>query len=213
MNRYCFSSNAFCIYIYGALLCLGSISSAHAVQPPPDPTEQLRPFIERLVTILIDPDLQGKEKRVQRREKAMAFASEHFDFREMSKRILGKTWKMLSEEEQEDFVTLFTSLLEHAYIAKIEGYSKQKVEFKRQRIKDERAQVITHIVDQNGFITVSYTMMLKNGVWKVYDILAEGVSLVRNYMSQFREIIRKEGYASLLKQLENKVSELEQRNR
>ena len=208
MNHY----HSFFVFICGVILCLGSISSANAVQQP-DPTEQIRPFIERLVDILIDPDLQGEEKRVQRRKKVMTSASEHFDFREMSKRVLGRTWKTLSKEEQKYFVTLFTSLLEYAYIDQIEDYANQKVEFKHQRIKGERAQVVTTFVDRNGFITVSYILMLKNGVWRVYDIVVEGVSLVRNYMSQFREIMRKEGYASLLKQVENKVTELDPENR
>ena len=73
--------------------------------------------------------MQGEEKRIQRRKKVIASASEHFDFREMSKRVLGRTWKILSKDEQTYFVTLFTSLLEHAYISKIEDYSKQKMEF------------------------------------------------------------------------------------
>ena len=91
----------FIIFIYGVLLCLSSVSFANAAQQTIDPTEQLRPFIEKLQRILTDPDLQGDEKRIQRREKVMASASEHFDFHEMSKRVLGKTWKTLSKEEQE----------------------------------------------------------------------------------------------------------------
>jgi phospholipid transport system substrate-binding protein len=213
MNHYRFPFIAVSIYIYGAILCLASISSANAALQLPGPTLQLRPFIEKLQSILTDPELQGEEKRVRRREKVMASASEHFDFHEMSKRVLGKTWRMLSKEEQEYFVTLFASLLKHAYITKIENYAKQKVEFKRQRIKGKRSQVITTLTDRNGTITVSYIMMLKNDVWKVYDIVVEGVSLVRNYMSQFREILRKEGYASLLKRVDEKVIELDPCNK
>ena len=207
------SVGAFGIYIYGVLFFLGSVSSANAAQQPTDPTEQLRPFIKKLQVMLTDPDLQGEEKCIQRREKVMASASEHFDFREMSKRVLGKTWRTLSTDEQTYFTSLFTSLLEHAYLSKIEDYSKQKVDFKNQRIKGERAQVTTTLTDRNGTITVSYIMMLKNDEWRVYDIVVEGVSLVRNYMSQFKEILRKEGYSSLLKQVENKVTELDPGNR
>jgi phospholipid transport system substrate-binding protein len=212
MSRNYFSVNVFTIIVYGAILCLGNISAAHAAKLP-DPTEQLRPFIEKMVGILTDPDLQGEEQSAQRREKVMASASEHFDFHEMSKRVLGKTWRTLSKDEQKYFVTLFTSLLENAYISKIEGYSKQKVVFKDQRLKGQRAQVKTNIVDNNTAITVLYTMALKDGVWKVYDIVVEGVSLVRNYMEQFRSILRKEGYASLVNQVENKVTELETSHR
>ena len=211
MSRDHFFFYIFTILIYGIIFCLGSISPADAAKPP-DPTEQFQPFVEKIVTILTDPDLQGKEKCIQRREKVMKVVSECFDFHEMSKRVLGRTWRKLSKDEQENFARLFTRLLEHAYIGKIEGYSNQEVVFKDQRVKGERAQVTTDILDKDTVITVLYIMMLKDGMWKVYDIVVEGVSLVRNYMDQFREILRKEGYASLLKQLEDKVTELETSN-
>jgi phospholipid transport system substrate-binding protein len=203
--------NAFAVMACGMMLCLESISFAHAGQTL-DPTEQLRPFVDKLISILTDPDLQGEEKSLTRREKALKAASERIDFKEMSKRVLGKTWRQLNLDEKNDFIALFTQLVEHAYIGKIEGYSKQKVEFTDQRTKGERAQVNTHIIYTDNVISVSYIMLLKEGKWMVYDIVVEGVSLVRNYMEQFKEIIRKEGYASLLTQVEDKITELEQGN-
>lgn len=183
-------------------------TAVHAAAGP-DPTEQLRPFVDKIVNILTDPELQGDEACIKRREKVMAVARERFDFGEMSKRVLGTQWRKLSDGEQEQFVGLFTTLLEHAYIGKIEDYSQQKVEFKSQRIKDDRAQVETDLIDEDVVIPVSYIMILKGGNWMVYDIVVEGVSLVRNYMEQFKEIIRKDGYASLLKLMEDKIKELE----
>jgi len=40
-------------------------------------------------------------------------------------------------------------------------------------------------------------------------VVVEGVSLVRNYMEQFSEILRKDGYVALVKQIEGKIAELE----
>lgn len=197
------------VFVTLGVLLLERPVTAVAAQVP-DPTEQFRPFVEKIVAILTDPELQGDEKCVLRREKVMKVADERFDFEEMSKRVLGRTWSTLDKEEKKHFVALFTKLLEHAYIGKIEDYSKQKVVFKEQRIKNNRAQVMTDIVDNDVAIAVSYIMMLEDGTWMVYDIVVEGVSLVRNYMEQFKVILRKEGYNSLLKQVEDKVAELEQ---
>ena len=198
------------IVFFGGMLFFLSTPPLTSATQQPDPTEQLRPFMDRIVSILTDPALQGDEKCIQRRDEVMKVAKERFDFDEMSKRVLGKEWRSLNNDEKKHFSSLFTKLLEHAYIGKIESYSKQKVVFKDQRIKDDRAQVMTDVVDKDVIISVSYIMMLDGNLWKVYDIVVEGVSLVRNYMEQFKEIIRKEGYASLLKQVEDKVSELEQ---
>ena len=175
----------------------------------PDPTEQMRPIVDKIVSILTDPAFQGPANSTKRRETVMKIAHERFDFEEMSKRVLGSQWRQLSAQEQKDFVDLFTTLLEHAYIGKIEDYSKQKVVFKGQRIKESRAQVETEVVDKDVLLPVSYIMILKGDQWMAYDIVVEGVSLIRNYMEQFREIIRKDGYPSLVKLIEDKVRELE----
>jgi phospholipid transport system substrate-binding protein len=192
------------ILVAGMLFFIGVPGSTAATQPP-DPTEQMRPFVDRIVAILTDPELQGEEKCIKRRQKVMEVASERFDFQEMSKRVLGSTWRTLGKDDQDYFVSLFKRLLEHAYIGKIEDYSQQKVVFRDQRIRDDRAQVDTDVVDQDIVIAVSYIMLLQGDIWKVYDIVVEGVSLVRNYMEQFKEILRKEGYASLLKQVEDNM--------
>jgi phospholipid transport system substrate-binding protein len=194
------------VLLLSVWLAAGMSTAAPAT---PDPTEQMRPYVDKIVGILTDETLQGQENSRKRREKVMSVVRERFDFEEMSKRVLGGQWRQLSSGDQGEFVELFTRLLEHAYIGKIEDYSKQKVIFKGQRIKEDRAQVDTELVDKDVVIPVSYIMILKGSVWLGYDIVVEGVSLVRNYMEQFREIIRKDGYASLVKQIEDKVHELE----
>lgn len=198
----------FLLLLVGSFVIMSMPCYSKAAQVP-DPTEQFKPYVEKIVSILTDPSLQGDEKCVSRRDKVMKIAKERFDFEEMSKRVLGRAWRDLKAEDREYFVSLFTRLLEHAYIGKIEDYSKQTVVFTDQRIKGDRAQVNTEIVDKDVTVAVSYIMMLEKDIWMVYDIIVEGVSLVRNYMDQFKEILRKEGYPKLLKQVEDKVTELE----
>ncbi len=204
----------FMAVIFLSLLYLG-LSSAGvacaATQTRPDPTEQLRPFVQEIVGILTNRKLAGKANCRKRRQMVMVAAHERFDFNEMSKRVLGREWRKLSPAQKEHFVTLFTKLLEYAYLGKIEDYSQQTVEFKRQRIRGNRAEVQTILKGKHVVIPVSYIMILENGnQWMVYDIIVEGVSLVRNYMEQFREIIRQGGYSKLIKLLENKIDTLEQ---
>ncbi len=175
----------------------------------PDPTSQMRPFVARITNLLQNEDFKNDPK-CDRCQKIIDIAKEHFDFREMSKRVLGRQWRKLSPEEKDHFVTLFTRLLQYAYIGKIKDYAGQQVEFTGQRIKGKRAEVKTLLVDRDKTIPVSYIMLLKGDQWMTYDVVVEGVSLVRNYMEQFREILRKEKYAGLVKRLEAKIRQLEQ---
>jgi phospholipid transport system substrate-binding protein len=184
------------------------IFSQSSVFATPDPTEQFRPFLKKVTDTLADPKLKAISKREQS-QRIIGVVREHFDFREMSKRVIGQQWRSLSEKEQAEFEQLFTQLLQYAYVGKIDEYSGQQVQFTQQRVKGERAEVQTLLVDKDKSIPVSYIMLLRGDQWMAYDVVVEGVSLVRNYMEQFSEILRKDGYLGLVKQIEDKIAELE----
>lgn len=173
------------------------------------PMEQLRPTLSELTSVLVDPELKGDENKEERRSKIMASITAGFDFREMSKRILGRTWNSISATEQDYFTEQMTKLLENVYIGKLETYSGQTIGYVGERIKGRRAQVSTLIEDNGIQIPVHYIMTMKKGKWMVYDINIEGVSLVRNYMEQFKSIIRTEKFDGLIKVLEEKNKSFE----
>ncbi len=176
------------------------------------PTDQMKPFVHKVMKILKNADFKEDPKCIIC-QRLIDVSRERFDFHEMSKRVLGRSWRKLSKKEQDDFVDLFTRLLQYAYIGKLEKYTGQKVIFKGQRIKGKRAQVQTELNDGQQSVAVSYIMLLEGDQWMVYDVIIEGVSLVRNYMEQFKEILRKEKYSGLVKQIEKKIKDLEAERR
>jgi len=170
------------------------------------PTADLQPILEDLTNVLGDEKLKGDEHRTERRAKIMSLIKHGFDFREMSKRVLGKTWQEIKEKEQDNFTTLMTKLLENVYIGKLEGYSGQTLEFAAETVKEDRAQV-TVLLENDGVKIPLHYIMRKTAVrWMVYDINIEGVSLVRNYQEQFKAILRKDKYEGLVKVLEEKIA-------
>lgn len=168
------------------------------------PTNELKPVLKDLTAVLSDENLKGKEHLVERRDKIMMLIKRVFDFREMSKRVLGKKWREIDEKEKDNFTALMTKLLENVYIGKLETYSGQQVEFVAETVKGERAQVTTLIENEGIQIPVHYIMRKDDSSWLVYDINIEGVSLVRNYQEQFKSILRKDDYQGLVKVLEDK---------
>lgn len=188
------------------IACL--LGTQSAVSATPDPTEQFRPFIDKVTKTLADPGLKTLPKQEKSR-RVISVVREHFDFREMSKRVIGQQWRSLSSDEQAEFESLFTQLLQYAYVGKIDDYTGQQVQFTQQRIKGERAEVQTLLVDKDKSIPVAYIMLLKGDQWMAYDVVVEGVSLIRNYMEQFNEILRKDGYPGLVAQIKQKIVELE----
>ncbi len=177
------------------------------------PMATLKPILTNLTNILLDKDLKGDAHRKERRAKIMSEVKKGFDFREMSKRVLGRTWRTISVEQQQQFTELMTKLLENVYIGKFEQYEehaeKYGVKYVGELVKGRRAQVTTEIAGGEKGQLVHYVLQLNEGVWKVYDINIEGMSLIRNYQEQFKSILRTEKFSGLVKTIENKIAELE----
>lgn len=168
------------------------------------PTADLKPVLNDLTEVLADEGLKGREHLAERRKKIMSQIKRGFDFREMSRRVVGKTWNMLEEKDRIYFIELMTKLLENVYIGKLEGYSGQTVEYAGEKVKGNKAQVTTMILNGDVRIPVHYVMRQGQSKWMVYDINIEGVSLIRNYRQQFKSIIKKDKFEGLVKVLEEK---------
>ncbi len=186
------------------LIIVCCVSAGSVWSKDQGPIETLKPVLDDLTAVLSDENLKGKEHLNERRDKIMSLIKRGFDFREMSKRVLGRTWRDIDQKEKDRFTVIMTKLLENVYIGKLESYSGQKIEFVEEVIKGDRAQVTTLVEDRNTNIPVHYIMSKTDSGWMVYDINIEGVSLVRNYQEQFKSILRTEGYEGLVKVLQDK---------
>jgi len=186
------------------LLCVLLFAFAVPVFASDSPTEDLKPALNSLVTLLGDETLKGEDKKQERRKKIMDEIKKSFDFKEMSRRVLGKSWRKIDTTEQENFTNIMTELLENVYVGKLETYTGGDIEYVGETIKGKRAQVTTLIEDNGVKLPVHYIMRNASEKWVVYDINIEGVSLVRNYQEQFKSILRKDKYEGLVKVLEDK---------
>jgi phospholipid transport system substrate-binding protein len=173
-----------------------------------EPIEQLRQTIDSLLGVLKTAELKGEGKAKERRQKLREIIYPRFDFTEMAKRALGSHWQRRNPEEQKEFVTLFTALLEEAYLDTIESYKGEKIQYLNERIDQNFAQVDTKIFDPQGQeYSVNYRLHNAGGEWKAYDVVIENISLVNNYRSQFNRILGKSSYEQLISAMkERKLS-------
>ena len=166
------------------------------------PTDQLRAHVDRVITVLKDPDLQKAGRAADRRAAIRKVANDIFDFEEISRRTLARHWQPRTPDERREFTLLMTDVLEQAYIGKIETYSGESVRFLGDTPDGDVATVKTKIVTKTGTeIPVDYRMIDRGGRWIAYDVYVEGVSLVGNYRGQFDRIIQRQSYAELVKAL------------
>jgi phospholipid transport system substrate-binding protein len=178
-----------------------------AAAPPgtESPTEAVRGTITQVLQILEDPSLKEPAKLKPRRRMLEEVIASRFNYAEMSKRALAAYWPPLTEAQRAEFVELFKSFLSDRYAEKIEGYSGQQVGYLSERIEGTYAEVRTELRSDKTTIPMDYRILLKEGRWHAYDIVVDGVSLVKNYRSQFQKIIRETSYEELVKKLRERT--------
>ena len=168
------------------------------------PTDQLRDGVERVIKILRDPELKGDAKANERTAAVNKVADEIFDFGETAKRSLGQHWAQRTPAEREEFVRLFTELLQRTYLSKVDQYNSEMT-FQDDVVDGNEAVVRTTLLLGKGSeMALDYRMHHPRDRWQVYDISIDGTSLVGNYRSQFNKIVRTESYEGLVARLKSR---------
>jgi len=185
-----------------ALALLGATGGSTGSGPMPE----VKAVLTQAIAVLQDTQLPLAQRRQRLRELAEA----HFDFATMARSSLGYHWKNLSPPQQEQFVALFSSFIEDAYLDKIQGYVNLKFEVARQRMNGPGyAEVDTKVIQTQGSpINLNFQLEKKNGDWKVYDVQIDNISMVDNYRTQFNHVINERGFNVLVSDLQRKQREL-----
>ncbi len=184
------------------VICVFVPSRLHAGAP----TDQVRSTIDEVLKILNNPNLASAAAKEERRRRLRQVIYPRFDFAEMARRSLGSTWRRISPVEQQEFVRLFTQLLEESYVNNIESYHGDKILYGRETQEQEYAEVDTKLITKRGEeIAVNYKLHKVDGDWMVYDVVIENISLVNNYRSQFTRLLAKSSFAELLDRIREKL--------
>ena len=190
---------------FSSLLLVLLLGCAPAVLAD-SPLATVKGTTEKVLTLLKNPDLQGDAKKAERRQVVRAEMETRFAWNDSARACLGKHWAKRTPEEQAEFIKLFSDFLKDTYSEKIATYYGEldKVNYQGEKIIEGYASVkivlttkakIDHPVEYRLEKTPS------GDDWKVYDVVIEGVSLVKNYRDQFDEIIAKSDYAGLIKEI------------
>ena len=170
------------------------------------PTDEVKGTVDRVLKIVTDPGLKPQAKTKERRAEIRRTVGERFNFAEMARRSLATHWRELTPAEQQNFVTVFTDLLERSYVEKIESFSDEKILYLGEQIDGETATVNSKVVTRKNLgIPIDYKLLQRNGRWEVYDVIIEGVSLINNYRVQFSKIIRTKSYPELVRLMKVKL--------
>ncbi|MDT7043549.1 ABC transporter substrate-binding protein [Candidatus Nitronereus thalassa] len=202
----CRWSQAMAFLVFSALGAFVMFPESVAAVEAGSATEALKETIDRVLLVLGDEQLK-KPERVDDRVAALEkIIEKRFDYEEMGKRTLGLEWQKLSPDQQKEFVGLFQKFLSSTYAGNVDGYSGEQVEYLKERRKGDFAEVQTKVSSKKLVVPLDYRLLKNSSTWRVYDVVIDGVSLVKNFRGQFSRIMKANGYEGLVGKLRAKTS-------
>ncbi|KTD60804.1 MlaC/ttg2D family ABC transporter substrate-binding protein [Legionella shakespearei] len=126
----------------------------------------------------------------------------------MSRSVLGRqAWTKATPAERAQFSQAFTRLVIRTYASPLAQYSDETVQFLplRGSLSSRFIRVNSVIVRTQGQnIPLTYSLVAKNGQWKIYDISVEGVSLLQSFKSQFAQALQHSSINDLIAEMQKK---------
>jgi phospholipid transport system substrate-binding protein len=170
------------------------------------PLDTVKTNVNSVLEVMRDPKLKGEAGKKVKEQRIVAAADKLFDFVELSKRTLGLNWNKFTPEQRREFVELYKTILKDAYVDKITAYTNEQVNFMKEvPLSETTIEVQSAVVTKSAETPIYYRVIKKDSEWKVFDVVIEGVSLISNYRTQFREILGNNPPETLLETLRKKV--------
>ena len=197
----------------GLLLAFVLLPAAAQANSPA--RQALETATNRILNFIKNPDYVNPATRGPIRQQIEDEVLHIFDFGEFSSRTVGPRWHTFTPEQKKAFSDAFADLLISTYVNKIDGYNGEQVLYTGEvaSAKGDRVEVRSVITMKDGKkVPVAYRMLPKNGKWMVYDVLIENISLVKNYRTQFQDILNSGSPDQLIAKVKAKAQEVRQGN-
>jgi phospholipid transport system substrate-binding protein len=191
-----------------ALVVLLDVSLARSA-PGVGPQERVQVTMSAVSAILANPNLQGTDKDLERKQRVRQIILEAFDFEEMAREVLGAHWGKLTPQQRNEFTDLFGNLFERSYSRMVLRFlGERDTTYGTESIQQERATVTTTLISKrDAKLPVDYQLVHHGEQWLIYDVVVDGISLALNYRAQFSKILRTSSYETLVQRIKSKLEE------
>jgi len=168
-----------------------------------DAEEFLKSNLDAVFAVLQKKDLAPQAKN----NEVVEIVTPMFNFPLMAKLSLGKKyWSDLTQDKKDRFTELFVKRLRKSYLDKLTTYTDEKISYESPVAVKKKIHIPTHLISKGKKISMLYKLYPSSNIWKIYDIEIQGVSIIRSYRSQFREILQKGTFDDLLQRMQKSVN-------
>jgi len=158
---------------------------------------------------LTDPDLPAEV----RRERVRNLLHTYFDFKAISRWVLGRYWRRATESERERFNTLFEDLMVYSYADRFAKYSGEKLEINKVDVRGEKDALVHSVLQRPNRqkpVDVIWRVRKSKDRTVIVDIMIEGISMGITQQKEYASVIRNNGgkVAGLIGELEKQLAGL-----
>lgn len=131
---------------------------------------------------------------------------ESFDFTTIARVVLGSYWMKLDEQQQTQFLDVFSTLSIANYTDRFDSYADEKFEhLGDEAMKKGRVLIKTQLVTGERVIPFNYVLQPGHDRWRIINIIADGISDLSLKRSDYMTIMKNEGFNELVRKLQEKI--------
>ncbi len=167
------------------------------------PSEVIETVSSQVLAVLRERSVESSIRRTKVEE----IIYRYVDFETLSRLVMARNWRKLSDAEKSEFMREFKKHLSNTYGDNIDNYRNEKVAILSEREEKRGDVTVKSTIVRGGGgddVMVDYRLRKRDDNWRIIDVVIEGVSLVANFRSQFQEIISSKGIDELLRLLREK---------
>ncbi len=147
----------------------------------------------------------GTEYTQEQRDQLKDIINDVIDYQAMAEFALGNTFNEISTEQQEEFVSLFATIIRDNSLNRLDIY-RADVTYEEITVDGNSAIVRTIAELEKVRTPVDYALELRGNQWMIIDMTIDDVSTAESYNRQFQSIIRQRGFDALLQSLQRRAA-------
>lgn len=147
----------------------------------------------------------GTDYTQEQRDRLKDIINDVINYKAMAQHALGDTFNEITDEEREEFVSLFSTIIRDNSLNRLDIY-RAEVTYNDIVVNQDTAFVETTAQLEDVRTSVDYNLELFDQTWMVTDISIDQVSTADSYRRQFQSIIRKRGFDRLMESLRRRAA-------
>jgi phospholipid transport system substrate-binding protein len=149
----------------------------------------IREMAQSAIRNLTEPDITREERKTR----LQSVMDQYFHVPGIGRWVLGRHWRQASAEEREEYLELFGMLLIESYVDKFASYSGETLEIVKTDTRNEKDAIVSSTLKRpeiNQVVQLEWRVRTNNGIYKIIDIMVEGISMGQTQRSEFASAIK-----------------------